>query len=47
MWPQLGYRQGYSEGEDGEGVLSGTLASKMTAGHGERPRIRRKTVRLS
>ncbi len=47
MWPQLGYRQGYSEGEDGEGVLSSTLVSKMTAGHSERQRIWRTIVRLS
>lgn len=26
MWWQLGCRQGYSDGEGGEGVLNGTLA---------------------
>ena len=36
MWPQLGYKQGYSEGEDGEGMLNRTLAKKRIAGFSER-----------
>ena len=34
MWPHLGYRQGYSDGEDGEGGLNGTLADLKIARFG-------------
>lgn len=45
MWPQLGCRQGYSEGEDGEGVLSSTLANRKTAGLGGKRGMRRTVIR--
>lgn len=36
MWPQLAYRQGYSEGDDGDGVLNKMLANTKTAGVGHK-----------
>ena len=36
MWPQLGCRQGYSDGEVGEGVLNGTSARVELARFGKR-----------
>ena len=36
MWPQFGCRQGYAEGEVGDGVLKGGLASKTIAEFGKR-----------
>lgn len=43
MWPQPGYRHGYSEGELGEGVLKGGLASKKMAGFDDRHGMTRRT----
>ena len=43
MWPQLGCRQGYAEGEVGEGVLKGGSASKKIAGIGKRDGLRSRT----
>lgn len=43
MWPQPGCRQGYAEGEVGEGVLKGELASKKIAGFGERDGMKRRS----
>lgn len=43
MWPQPGCRQGYAEGEVGEGVLKGGSASKKIAGFGERNGTRRRS----
>ena len=42
MWPQSGCRQGYAEGEVGDGVLKEVLASKKIAGFGERGGMRRR-----
>ena len=46
MWPQLGYRQGYSDGEDGGVLLNKRLANVRVADFSKECGMRTKPCHL-